>query len=180
MADVDKYDVVIIGSGMAGSLAAARLTTSGKQVLILEAGPERGLSDLISSQIWARKLKWGGAPVIETGEQKIGHGFNNGWGTGGAAMHHFGVWPRFHEDDFQLKSKFNRGLDWPIDYETLMPWYDQIQSEVGVSGDHTQEIWRPMGAPYTQAPVPVFAQGRILSRGLKRLACIPHHYLWLF
>lgn len=169
MADSGKFDAIIVGSGMAGSLAAARLTAKGKRVLILEAGPQRQLTDLISSQIWARKLKWGGAPVIETGEQKIGHGFNNGWGTGGAAMHHFAVWPRLHENDFNMQSQYQRGLDWPIDYETLMPWYDQVQDEVGIAGDHEQEIWRPQGAPYNQAPVPVFAQGRILAKGFEAL-----------
>jgi choline dehydrogenase-like flavoprotein len=57
---MDKFDVLIVGSGAAGSLVAAKLAKAGKKVLILEGGPERAMSDLYSSQIWARKLKGGG------------------------------------------------------------------------------------------------------------------------
>ena len=27
-----------------------------------------------------------------------------------------------------------RGLDWPLEYEQLRPWYDQVQEDVGMSG----------------------------------------------
>ena len=161
-------DAVIVGSGAAGSLMACRLAEAGKRVVILEAGPARGLGDLTSSQIWARRLKWGGAPVLESGSHTIGHGFNNGYGTGGAAMHHFGVWPRLHEDDFRMQSSFNLASDWPISYAELRPWYDKIQDEVGVSGDHEQEKWRPPGAAYNQSPVPVFAQGKLIAQGFQK------------
>ena len=49
----EKVDAVVIGSGAAGSAIAAKLAAGGKQVVILEAGPERGNEDLISSAIWA-------------------------------------------------------------------------------------------------------------------------------
>ena len=42
----DRVDAVIVGSGAAGSLMAARLAEAGKRVLILEAGPARGTQDL--------------------------------------------------------------------------------------------------------------------------------------
>ncbi|MGI9286074.1 MAG: FAD-binding protein, partial [Pseudomonadales bacterium] len=92
----DQVDVLIVGAGAAGSVVAAKAADAGKQVLLLEAGPERKLSDLTSSQIWARKLKWGGTQVEEEGNLKIGHNFNAGYGTGGSALHHYAVWPRLH------------------------------------------------------------------------------------
>ncbi len=173
----EKTDVIIIGSGAAGSLMAAKLSAGGKKVIILEAGPERRLSDLTSSQIHARRLKWSGEPVDETGTQPVGNVFNSGFGTGGSALHHYAVWPRLHEEDFRVKSRHGRALDWPISYDDLRPYYDRIQQEAGISGDHTQEIWRPDGAAYPLPPVPLFAQGEVIAKGFsalgKRTAPLP-------
>jgi choline dehydrogenase-like flavoprotein len=88
----EKVDAVIVGSGAAGSAMAARLAAAGKQVVILEAGPDRDNSMLVSSAIWNRRLKWGGEPVIEAGENPVGC-IQCGYGTGGDALHHFAVWP---------------------------------------------------------------------------------------
>lgn len=161
-------DLLVIGSGAAGSVIAAQAARAGKRVLILEAGPPRQLADLISSQIWARRLKWSGAAVEETGNLGIGHGFNAGWGTGGSALHQYAVWPRLHENDFKLYSQHGRGLDWPIEYQDLRPYYDRVQEAVGLSGDASKETWRPPGAAYPMAPLPVFAQGQAIAKGFRK------------
>ncbi len=165
----EKVDVVIVGSGAAGSGMAARLAAGGKKVVILEAGPARGNPDLVSSGIWARRQKWHGEPVEDVGENSVGYGFNAGYGTGGGAMVHYAVWPRFHEEDFDMHSRYGRGLDWPIPYADLQAYYDQVQLESGVAGDAEQEKWRPPGAPYPMPPVPRFAQGQIIARGFEKL-----------
>jgi choline dehydrogenase-like flavoprotein len=165
----NKVDVVIAGAGAAGSLLAAKLSQAGKEVLILEAGPPRQMGDLFSSQIWARRLKWGG-PAVETGgKDPLAVGFGSGWGTGGAALHHYACWFRLHPEDFQMKSRYGKGLDWPLTYADLRPYYDQIQREVGISGDAKQEIWRPEGDPYPMPPLRTFTQGRLIASGFKRL-----------
>jgi choline dehydrogenase-like flavoprotein len=165
----EKVDAIIVGSGAAGSAMAAKLAAGGKKVVILEAGPARSNDDLISSGIWSRRLKWGGEPVLEEGANPVGHVFNAGYGVGGSALHHFAVWPRFHEEDFQSRTLYDEGVDWPISYSDLRPHYDQVQEEVGISGDATQEIWRPPGDPYPMPGVPRFAQGDILARGFEKL-----------
>ena len=53
-------DFIIVGAGAAGSLYAAILAKAGKSVIMLDTGPGWVLADLISSQIWARRLKSGG------------------------------------------------------------------------------------------------------------------------
>lgn len=163
-----KVDLIVVGSGAAGSLIAAKASAAGKEVLILEAGPLRRLDDLISSQIWARRLKWGGAEVEELGNFRVGHNFNSGFGTGGSALHQYAVWPRLHEVDFK-RVDFGPGLNWPIDYQDIRADYDQIQQEVGLSGDASAEFWRPPGDPYPLPPLPVFAQGSVLAEGFHSL-----------
>ncbi len=166
---MDKVNAVVVGSGAAGSLLAAKLAQAGKSVLILEAGPERKMTDLVSSQIWARRLKWSG-PAVETGGQDpLSVGFGSGWGTGGSAVHHYACWMRLHAEDFEMQSRFGRGLDWPFSYDDLRPFYDRAQKEVGVSGDHTKEVWRPEGEAYPMPPLPSFAQGRLIARGFEKL-----------
>jgi choline dehydrogenase-like flavoprotein len=155
-----ETEVLIIGSGAVGSALAAQLAVAGRRIVILEAGPARTQADLISSAIWARRLKWSGTPVLESGDKPVGHAFNAGYGTGGSAVHHYAVWPRLHPQDFRLRSDHERGLDWPLSYEDLRHHYDAVQSEVGISGDALQETWRPLGAPYPLPPSPVSRRAR--------------------
>lgn len=163
-----RFDAIVVGSGAAGSAIAAKLAQGGKKVLIVEGGPDRRNDQLVSSQLWARRLKWNGAPVIEDGANPVGHAFNASYGVGGAAMHHYAVWPRLHEEDFEMASRYEVGLDWPIGYDDLRSYYDIAQREAGISGDADAEIWRPKGAPYPMGPVPLLEQGRIIARGFER------------
>ena len=166
---MDKVDVAIVGSGASGTLLAAKLAENGKKVIVLEGGPERRAGDLYSSQIWARRIKWFG-PAAETGgADPIAVNFGSGWGTGGAALHHYAVWLRHHVDDFDTKSRFGQGLDWPISYEDLRPFYDQIQNEVGISGDAEAEVWRPPGEPYPMPARRVFRQATLVAEGFSKL-----------
>ena len=169
MIEHDKVDAVIVGSGAAGSVYAAILAEGGKDVLVLEKGPARKLSDLYSSQIWARRLKWGSPHVMEEGENSIWFNFNAGHGFGGASIHHYGVWPRYHPEDFKAKSLYGKGLDWPFDYDVLRPFYDQVQSDVGISGNAKLEKWRPEGEPYPLPPVRITEHGRTIAKGFEAM-----------
>ena len=57
MAKLEKVDAVIVGAGAAGAVFAALLTRAGKKVVVLERGPDWQLGDLVSSDIWGRRLK---------------------------------------------------------------------------------------------------------------------------
>ena len=70
---------------------------------------------------------------------------------------------------FRMQSLYGKGLDWPITYDELRPYYDRIQSEVGISGDAQAERWRPSGEPYPMPPLPQFSQAKIIAKGFKKL-----------
>ncbi len=164
---MEPVGAVVVGTGAAGSLMAAVLAEAGKDVLVLERGHARKMEDLYSSQTWARRLKWGSPAVIEEGPDSIWYNFNAGHGYGGASIHHYAVWPRYHEDDFEVQSRYGHSLDWPFGYDELRPYYDQVQEEVGMSGDAEKETWRPPGAPYPLPPVLVSNHGNVLARGFE-------------
>ena len=133
-------DAVIVGAGAAGSLYAHAFAAAGRSVVILEAGPPWQLADLVSSQLWARRLKWGGAATEFSGNHRgFSHNLNTGWGFGGAALHHYATWPRLHGGVFRAGAA-GQGRDWPIGYDDLRPWYDKVQAEVGIAGDAAAEV----------------------------------------
>lgn len=167
-----EAEVVIVGAGAAGSLYAARLAAAGKQVLVLESGPAWQLQDLISSQIWARRLKWGGPLLMQPpGAPVFSHSHATGRGFGGAALHHFGTWVRLRPEDFTPASRHGLGQDWPLDYGALRAHYDAVQTEVGLAGDAKAEraVGRPAGVPYPMPAHPLFEQARLLRGGFDAL-----------
>ncbi len=166
MAKLDT-DIAIIGAGAAGCLFAAKLAAAGREVDVFEAGPARTRDDLVSSQIWARRLKWGGPSMRSDGAPRFAHNFNMGWGTGGAALHHYAQYPRLLERDFKTASLFGMGLDWPIDHQDLRPHYDAVQAEIGIAGDAAREQYRPPGEPYPMPPHFAFAGARLMAQGFQ-------------
>lgn len=168
MADT-QVDVVVVGSGAAGSLLAAKMAEAGKSVLILEGGPKRTTNDLWSSQIWSRRVHGTPFPTFDSGTDPVGWTKESSWGTGGAAIHHYANWFRLHPSDFRFKTEHGVGLDWPMTYQDLRPYYDKIQAEVGISGDNAADIWSPARAPYPQPALPLLDHGKAIKRGFDKL-----------
>ncbi len=83
-------DAVIVGSGAAGALVAAKLALKGKKVVILESGRSVLPPDMISSDIHARSLHWGNADAeLQLTSPAIRTNFSTGAQTGGTAAHHY-------------------------------------------------------------------------------------------
>jgi choline dehydrogenase-like flavoprotein len=170
MANNEKVDVVVVGAGASGSVFAAVLAKAGKKVVLLESGPDWQLGDLISSDFWGRRLKPAGPPFVLEGKNPYGYVYQAGWGTGGAALHYFGNFPRLLPNDFKVKSTYGKGLDWPIDYADVAPFWDKVADDVGVSGDaKAEEVWRPPGKPYPMPPMQTFPAGEVWKKGFTAL-----------
>ncbi len=69
----EKVDVVIVGAGASGSVYASVLAKAGKKVVLFDNGPDWQLTDLISSDIWGRRIKPAGAPVLLDGKNPFGY-----------------------------------------------------------------------------------------------------------
>ena len=168
MAANEKVDVVIVGAGASGSVYAAVMAKQGKKVVVLEQGPDWQLSDLISSDIWGRRVKPAGGPFTLEGRNPVSYGFQGGWGVGGAALHYFANFPRLLPNDFKIKSEHGRAQDWPISYQDVAPYYDKVARDVGVSGDaKAEEIWRPAGESYPMPPMKTFRNGQVWLKGFE-------------
>ncbi|MDQ6752900.1 MAG: GMC family oxidoreductase [Actinomycetota bacterium] len=165
--DDDEVDVVIIGCGAGGSTLLQRLARAGWRVVALDAGPfwdpER---DWVSDEAGSHHLYWT-EPRVISGQDPVPLGSNNsGRGVGGSMVHYAGYTPRFHPSDFRTGSQDGVGADWPLDYQELRPFYEDIEGELPVAG----ERW-PWGDPhsYPHRPHPVSGNGELFQRGA--LAC---------
>ena len=168
MATQEKVDAVIVGAGASGSVFAAALAKAGKKVVVMDNGPDWKTSDLISSDIWGRRIKPAGAPFILEGKHPVSMGAQGGWGVGGAALHYFANFPRLLPNDFRIRSEHSRAHDWPISYEEVAPFYDKVAQDIGVSGDANAEgLWRPKGQPYPMPPMKTFRNGQVWLKGFE-------------
>ena len=156
MAANEKVDVAIVGAGASGSVYASVLAKAGKKVAVLEQGPDWQLTDLISSDLWGRRIRTAGAPFLLEGGNPYGYSGQSGWGVGGAALHYYANFPRLLPNDFKIRSEHGRALDW------------RVAQEIGVSGDaKSEEIWRPAGQPYPMPPMKTFRNGDIWLKGFE-------------
>lgn len=163
-------DVVIVGSGVAGSLAAVRLAKAGVKVLILEAGPRvrrpEALAQYRSALIKIPECPYPDAvhaqhPVsdnpdhyyLQDGADKFGSTYLRQ--VGGTTWHWLGTALRLVPDDFRLRSKFGVAVDWPISYDDLEPWYCDAERELGVAGDPKADLSAPRSQPYPMPPIPL-------------------------
>ena len=149
-----EYDVVIFGSGAGGGMAAKVLTEAGADVLMLEAGVMFDTARDSKMFAWSYDSPRRGAaiPSRQFGE------FDSGWGgwtldgepytsapgsqfdwfrtrmLGGRTNHWGRISLRFGPDDFRRRSVDGLGDDWPISYDDLKPYYDKVDTLVGLFG----------------------------------------------
>lgn len=153
-----EIEVLIVGSGAGGAMAAFELTRNGHKVLLLEAG--RDYNPKKETPMFKRN---GDAPLLGAATPDKDFGFydatiDGGWQVPnepytsaegsefmwwrarmlGGRTNHWGRYAlRFSEHDFKGKSRDGLGADWPFEYKDIAPWYDKTEALVGVCGTNT-------------------------------------------
>jgi choline dehydrogenase-like flavoprotein len=140
------YDAIVIGSGAGGGTAAQRLTDAGLEVVLLEAGPKLDPARDYAEHKWpydysdhgrtmnrhlgGRRIP--GEPyVVADGDEFVWMrartlgGRTNNWGR-----HSY----RMAEWDFRTHDEFGMGVNWPVTYDDLEPYYTEAEKFLGVSG----------------------------------------------
>jgi len=187
-----NYDAIIVGTGAAGGIVACILAEAGKSVLLLERGPALSFSDVGRDHLRNQRLAIYGH---NAGPELIGNprvfvdpegrarivkphelDYHNNAACVGGGTRVFGAqaW-RFHPDDFRMASKYgvpegSSLADWPITYETLEPFYERAEWELGVAGDgRSIQAEIPRMRNYPLPPVPPSPHTVALQHGARQL-----------
>lgn len=153
-----NYEVLVVGSGAGGAMAAYELTRQGHKVLLLEAG--RNYDPKTETPMFKPNAA---APLMGSSTPDKDFGFydstvDGGWQVPnepyttaegseflwwrarmlGGRTNHWGRYSlRFSEHDFKGKSRDGLGADWPFVYDDIAPWYDKTEALVGICGTNT-------------------------------------------
>ena len=159
----NTYDAIVVGTGISGGWAAKELTEKGLKTLVLERGRMVKHPDYPTATKDPWEFENAGRPTQEdlkqqgvqartgyTIRQETKHWFVNdlenpytevnrfdwmrGYHVGGRSL----MWGRqsyrFSQLDFEANAKDGIAIDWPVRYNDLAPWYDYVESFIGVSG----------------------------------------------
>ncbi len=203
-------EAVIVGSGPAGSIAAWELARAGWSVTVLERGrnlrpgfgevESKDLRTLYSSdEVKTSRLFGFPHPVLEplTGRTQAEASAGNersiqglhvslGAAVGGTSLHYNAKFPRFWKQDFAQRSNLGpvegtQVADWPIRYEDLAPYYDEVERHIGVQGDVARMPARtleqaPRSGAFVMPPNPTGYAAQLLSRGAQNVGWNPYPY----
>lgn len=144
----DAYDLVVVGTGFAGTFFLHRWlrhAAPSARALVLERGVRwdhaRRVAERRNSPIEPLDA------VRLAGAKPKPWRFTIGWGGGTNCW--WGNTPRMVPDDFRMRSRFGVGRDWPISYSDLDPYYRDAEAMMSVSGP-TDAPHRP--GSYPQPP----------------------------
>lgn len=174
---IEPVDVLIVGAGASGAAVAWSLADTRMRILCLEQGDWMNPSEYPSSgRDWEsrhsgdfsispnRRNRVTDYPINDANSPIKVANFN---AVGGSTILYAGHYPRFHPSDFRVKSLDGVGDDWPIDYETLEPYYDENDRMTGVSGLAGDPAYPPK--PQVMPPIPLGKSGTRLARGFNEM-----------
>jgi choline dehydrogenase-like flavoprotein len=168
-ADDDVVDFVIVGTGAGGGTLTCKLASAGFRVVAFDAGPFwRPLEDFASDEKEQQTLYWRDERIT-AGADPIQFGANNsGRGVGGSTVHFTMLTPRFRPEWFKCRSTLGYGVDWPISWEEIEPYYDEVEEMLQVSGPLSYP-WGRRRRRYPRRAHDLNAAAIVLARGCERM-----------
>ena len=154
------YDLIVCGTGFASSFFLMRFRERFPlaKILVLERGPRDNHFDAVEARI----------PVglDTTGTFAMAGLKEKDWlftlGLGGASNCWWGQTPRMWPEDFQLRTLYDVGFDWPISYDDLAPYYTQAEAAMQIAGSEITPY--PRNGPYPQIPHPLSDVDRAIQQ----------------
>jgi len=162
-------DVVIVGAGVAGALAAVGIAKAGRKVTMLDSGVRVDRAEAVQRYRKAAakvpespypSLPYAPRPtVLDLKGYYVQEGpelFKSTYArsVGGTTWHWLGTALRLLPSDFRLHSRYGVGVDWPISYSDLERWYARAEDELGVSGAGVPQLGAPRSGPYPMPAIP--------------------------
>ncbi len=191
-----NYDAIVVGSGAGGGMAALILALNGAKVLMLEAG--RNYDPAVETPMFQTPemapLRADRTPdrffgyydaTVNGGWQVPGEPYTNKQGTegnfwwwrarmlGGRTNHWGRISLRFGEHDFRPKSRDGLGVDWPMSYNDISPWYDRVEKLIGVYGENSGIENAPDSPPGVLHPAPKPRVGELLAKRAGKKTGVP-------
>jgi len=173
----ETVDVLIIGAGASGAAIAWSLLETRMRIVCLEQGPHVADSQFPSRQQDYELARYAGFSC-DPNVRKLRYDYPinvedsciapvNFNAVGGSTINFLGHWPRMRPSDFRVGTLDGVADDWPIDYETLAPFYEVNDRNTGVSGLGGNPAY-PDYAP-DLPPIPLGKLGQTLARGFNEL-----------
>ncbi len=164
--NMNEYDAIVVGTGISGGWAAKELTENGLKTLVLERGRMiEHVKDYHTAHLDPWDMDHGGRPTKEELKRQykqnrtgytthranshffvddIEHPYNEkkrfdwmrGYHVGGRSLMWGRQTYRLSDIDFEANEKDGYGVDWPIRYAEIKPWYDYVEEYIGVSGEN--------------------------------------------
>ena len=164
----EPVDAVIIGTGAGGAPLLFKLAQAGRSVVALEAGAwfQNPSTDFPSDEV-AAPIYWKDER-LSGGSSPTAFGSNNsGKGVGGSMIHWGAYAPRPDARDMKLKSNDGVAVDWPVTYDELKPYFEEVEAFLGVSGPANYP-WDPE-RKYPLPPLPLNSSAIYMAIGAEAL-----------
>jgi glucose dehydrogenase len=167
---LESAEFVIVGSGVSGLLTARELVRAGREVLVVERGARVSHELQLADRSHEADLP-STAHNDESAPGTRPYPWKYLYGVGGSTLHWAGVSPRFLPSDFELRSRFGVGRDWPLTYAELASFYAEAERALGVAGGRNRFF--PGTDRFPQRPHPYSPVDRLVRSPLRPYFPLP-------